>query len=106
MQQRQQQQETTLPTVQSLLSLSEQFFHPQCVSFLHNNKEEEELLICGGQGNRNCYSYHIQRQQYKFICSYSENIQLYGHTVISHSFPYFSTLDHHPDRNSTAKDND
>ena len=61
----------TLPSLPTKLSFS------QCISF------QEEILICGGVHNINCYSYHIQKQQYKLICSYPDHVRLDGHTVIA-----------------------
>ncbi|ETN99641.1 hypothetical protein RFI_37830 [Reticulomyxa filosa] len=43
---------------------------------------QHELLICGGIRNRDCYSYHILTNEYKFICSYPSNIKLFGYCVV------------------------
>ncbi|ETO22179.1 hypothetical protein RFI_15021, partial [Reticulomyxa filosa] len=48
----------------------------QCV--VYNN----EILVCGGYQNNNCYSYHTQKNQYKFICPYPKDITLDGHSVV------------------------
>ncbi|ETO16304.1 WD repeat-containing protein [Reticulomyxa filosa] len=61
---------------QTLPSLPSSFKKPQCVS--HKN----EILVCGGYNNGNCYSYHTLKNQYKLICSYPETIQLVGHCVV------------------------
>ncbi|ETO32823.1 WD repeat-containing protein, partial [Reticulomyxa filosa] len=47
----------------------------QCVLHKH------EILICGGSGERVCYSYHTLKNKYKLICLYP-NIMLYGHCVV------------------------
>src|SRR3990170_3047040 len=108
-----QQVERTLPTLQPLPDLPKKLYLTQCISYLHSNNEEE-LLICGGLHNNNCYSYHIQKQQYKFICSYPKNIQLCGHTVISYPASYSSNSSNssnssknhqYRDRNSIANNN-
>ncbi|ETO15252.1 hypothetical protein RFI_22112 [Reticulomyxa filosa] len=51
----------------------------QCVSF------RDEILICGGRYNNDCYSYHIVKQEYKRICSYPSEIRLFGHKVVSYT---------------------
>ncbi|ETO30380.1 hypothetical protein RFI_06744, partial [Reticulomyxa filosa] len=48
----------------------------QCIFY------KDEILICGGYRIRECYSYHIQKQQYKFICSYPPAVVLEGHCVL------------------------
>ncbi|ETO04542.1 hypothetical protein RFI_32852 [Reticulomyxa filosa] len=48
----------------------------QCV--LHKN----EILICGGENERSCYSYHTIKNEYKFICSYPSDVILEGHCVV------------------------
>src|SRR5689334_8032274 len=48
----------------------------QCIYF------ENEILICGGLHQNNCYSYHIPKQKYKLICSYPNDVLLCGHAVI------------------------
>ncbi|ETO03587.1 hypothetical protein RFI_33815 [Reticulomyxa filosa] len=65
--------ETLFQTLPSLPSHFERF---QCVS--HKN----EILICGGYNNRDCYSYHTLKNQYKLICSYPDSIGLVGHCVV------------------------
>ncbi|ETO13384.1 hypothetical protein RFI_23989 [Reticulomyxa filosa] len=47
----------------------------QCVLHKH------ELIICGGLGQRACYSYHTLKNEYKFICEYPSNVELSGHCV-------------------------
>ncbi|ETO35901.1 hypothetical protein RFI_01165, partial [Reticulomyxa filosa] len=63
-------------TFQSLKELPTPLSDPQCV--LHNH----EILICGGKCKSVCYSYHILRDEYKFICSYPNDITLEGHCVV------------------------
>ncbi|ETO22818.1 hypothetical protein RFI_14372 [Reticulomyxa filosa] len=41
----------------------------------------EEILICGGVDVDGCYSYHIKKDAYKFICNYLKNIPR-AHSVI------------------------
>ncbi|ETO12105.1 hypothetical protein RFI_25270 [Reticulomyxa filosa] len=60
----------TLKDLPTLLSRS------QCVLHKH------ELLICGGYEQRACYSYHILKNEYKFICEYLSDIKLNGHCVV------------------------
>ncbi|ETO34580.1 hypothetical protein RFI_02510, partial [Reticulomyxa filosa] len=48
----------------------------QCVLHKH------EILICGGYQQRACYSYHILKNEYKFICEYSSDVELMGHCVV------------------------
>ncbi|ETO05504.1 hypothetical protein RFI_31892, partial [Reticulomyxa filosa] len=59
-----------------LASCSSQFIKTQCVT--HNH----EILICGDYFKRDCYSYHILKDQYKHVCSYPSSVQLDGHCVI------------------------
>src|SRR3982750_2615620 len=93
----QQQKKTSRPaSLQSLPNLPEAISYSQCVSFPPN-----ELLICGGYMNKNCYSYHLQKQQYKLICSYPDDIKLNAHRVIfypSHS----SSNDHKRGRDTPS----
>ncbi|ETO05215.1 hypothetical protein RFI_32181 [Reticulomyxa filosa] len=63
-------------TFQRLKNLPIPFQHAQCVLHKH------ELLICGGYKQRACYSYHILKNEYKFICQYISHIQLDGHCVV------------------------
>jgi len=42
----------------------------------------DEILICGALQYNKCYSYHILTNQYKFICSFPEDVILKGHCVI------------------------
>ena len=63
---------------QQLPDLPIPFYLARCVSF----PQTKELLICRGVGNKNCYSYHLQKQEYKLICEYPKDITLFGHTVI------------------------
>ncbi|ETO33259.1 hypothetical protein RFI_03849 [Reticulomyxa filosa] len=49
----------------------------QCVLHKH------ELLICGGKFERACYSYHTIKNEYKFICNYPSNVELWGHCVVT-----------------------
>ncbi|ETO36801.1 hypothetical protein RFI_00261, partial [Reticulomyxa filosa] len=48
----------------------------QCVLHKH------ELLICGGKGERACYSYHTLKNEYKFFCDYPIGVELEGHCVV------------------------
>ncbi|ETO08555.1 hypothetical protein RFI_28832 [Reticulomyxa filosa] len=50
----------------------------QCQYVPHKN----EILICGGYGMRDCYSYHLIRDEYKSICSYPDIGNICGHCVI------------------------
>ncbi|ETO16572.1 hypothetical protein RFI_20767 [Reticulomyxa filosa] len=50
--------------------------YPQCLIY------KDEIIICGGYKKNECYSYHIIKDQYKYICSYPDNIILNGHCVI------------------------
>ncbi|ETO23919.1 WD-40 repeat protein [Reticulomyxa filosa] len=50
----------------------------QCV--IHNH----EILICGGSGERGCYSYHTLKNTYKRICSYPNDVELFGHCVVKY----------------------
>ncbi|ETO18446.1 hypothetical protein RFI_18819, partial [Reticulomyxa filosa] len=43
---------------------------------------KDEILICGGKNERDCYSYHILKNEYKFICSYPNEVKLTGHCVV------------------------
>ncbi|ETO09840.1 hypothetical protein RFI_27537, partial [Reticulomyxa filosa] len=36
----------------------------------------------GGAHTRNCYSYHTLKNEYKYICSYPNNIELVGHALV------------------------
>ncbi|ETO02064.1 hypothetical protein RFI_35372 [Reticulomyxa filosa] len=58
------------------IELPQQYEQTQCISF------NDEILICGGFNNQKCYSYHTTKRQYKYICSYPENIELKGHCVV------------------------
>ncbi|ETN98284.1 hypothetical protein RFI_39229, partial [Reticulomyxa filosa] len=49
---------------------------PQCVPHKY------ELIICGGQFKRFCYSYHTLKNEYKFICEYPRDVELDGHCVV------------------------
>ena len=79
---------------QRLPALPDPFNLAQCVSF----PQTKELLICGGQYNRNCYSFHLQKQEYKLICEYPDDIKLAGHIVI----PYPSSRDDNQNFNQDA----
>ncbi|ETO25194.1 hypothetical protein RFI_11942, partial [Reticulomyxa filosa] len=59
-----------------LSSLPVGFSLAQCV--VH----DEELLICGGYRTNQCYSYHLHRKRYKYICCYPKEIELIGHCVV------------------------
>ncbi|ETO29203.1 hypothetical protein RFI_07924 [Reticulomyxa filosa] len=61
---------------QSLKDLPIPLSESQCVLHKH------ELLICGGAYERDCYSYHILKNEYKFICEYPSDVTLNGHCVV------------------------
>ncbi|ETO14774.1 hypothetical protein RFI_22594 [Reticulomyxa filosa] len=61
---------------QSVKKLPTPLSEAQCIS--HNN----EILICGGLRQLDCYSYHTDKDEYKFICSYPSDIRLEGHCVV------------------------
>ncbi|ETO33708.1 hypothetical protein RFI_03392 [Reticulomyxa filosa] len=42
----------------------------QCVVY------KDEILICGAAHEKNCYSYHTIKNEYKLICSYPSDIRL------------------------------
>ncbi|ETO07301.1 hypothetical protein RFI_30089 [Reticulomyxa filosa] len=48
----------------------------QCVAY------KDEILICGDELTRDCYSYHTIKKQYKRVCSYPKDISLQGHCVV------------------------
>ncbi|ETO16990.1 hypothetical protein RFI_20347 [Reticulomyxa filosa] len=60
-----------LPNLPTTSSLS------QCIWF------DNEILICGGKNNNNCYSYHLLKQEYKLICAYPKETKLNSHIVVS-----------------------
>ncbi|ETO20419.1 hypothetical protein RFI_16797 [Reticulomyxa filosa] len=59
-----------------LASLPVPLRNAQCV--VH----QQEILICGGYRTNDCYSYHIFKNKYKFICSYPNDVTLWGHCVV------------------------
>ncbi|ETO19971.1 hypothetical protein RFI_17249, partial [Reticulomyxa filosa] len=61
---------------QTLKELPAPLYQSQCV--LHKC----ELLICGGNDERACYSYHTLKNEYKFICQYPRDVILDGHCVV------------------------
>ncbi|ETO12246.1 hypothetical protein RFI_25131 [Reticulomyxa filosa] len=61
---------------QSLKNLPVPLEGCQCVQHKH------EILICGGQLKRDCYSYHTLKDEYKFICEYPETVLLNGYCVV------------------------
>ncbi|ETO00177.1 hypothetical protein RFI_37274 [Reticulomyxa filosa] len=61
---------------QSLPELPESLTDSACILC------KDEILICGGIKTNRCYSYHILKKQYKYICSYPEDVQLNGHCVL------------------------
>ncbi|ETO06391.1 hypothetical protein RFI_31007 [Reticulomyxa filosa] len=63
-------------TFQDLKNLPVPFSNTQCV--LH----KQEILICGGYTTNKCYSYHISKNKYKYICDYPSNVRLFGHCVV------------------------
>ncbi|ETO36753.1 WD-40 repeat protein [Reticulomyxa filosa] len=73
----------TLPPLPCSLHLT------QCVT--HNN----EILICAGDKETACYSYHTQKNQYKHICFYPDGVELGGHCIVkcvNDSNPNYITL--------------
>ncbi|ETO00812.1 hypothetical protein RFI_36629, partial [Reticulomyxa filosa] len=70
----------TFTPFQSLKELPIPFIQSQCVQHKH------ELLICGGYDTpdctRDCYSYNTLKNEYKFICKYPSDVQLWGHCVV------------------------
>ncbi|ETO32464.1 hypothetical protein RFI_04655 [Reticulomyxa filosa] len=75
--QTEQKQTLTISTpFQSLKDLPTLLCESQCVLYKH------EILICGGAYKRNCYSYHTLKNEYKLICEYPYDINLWGHCVI------------------------
>ncbi|ETO07392.1 hypothetical protein RFI_29997 [Reticulomyxa filosa] len=50
----------------------------QCVAY------KDEFLICGGCETNECYSYHTIKNQYKYICSYPSNVNIFGHCVVKY----------------------
>ncbi|ETO32476.1 hypothetical protein RFI_04642 [Reticulomyxa filosa] len=61
---------------QTLKELPIPIENTQCVLYKH------EILICGNRFKRDCYSYHILKNEYKFICEYPRGIELDGHCVM------------------------
>ncbi|ETO36784.1 hypothetical protein RFI_00278 [Reticulomyxa filosa] len=61
---------------QTLKELPTPLFQVQCVLHKH------ELLICGGFGERACYSYDTLKSEYKLICEYPSEVELAGHCVV------------------------
>ncbi|ETO32870.1 hypothetical protein RFI_04246 [Reticulomyxa filosa] len=66
----------TSTSFQSLKDLPNPLYESQCVLHKH------ELLICGSYKQRSCYSYHILKNEYKFICEYPRGTKLWGHCVV------------------------
>ncbi|ETO33215.1 hypothetical protein RFI_03892, partial [Reticulomyxa filosa] len=64
----------TIP-FQNLTSLPTPLESGQCVTHKH------EILICGGAYQRECYSYDVLKDKYKYICSYPSEVTLRGHCV-------------------------
>ncbi|ETO28780.1 hypothetical protein RFI_08346 [Reticulomyxa filosa] len=66
-----------ITSFETLASLFVPLYRSQCVFHKH------EILICGGHNEKDCYSYHTIKNQYKRICSYPKNtIPWGGHTVL------------------------
>ncbi|ETO17187.1 hypothetical protein RFI_20143 [Reticulomyxa filosa] len=63
-------------TFETLKELPTSLFQSQCVLHKH------ELLICGGCQQRACYSYHTIKNEYKLICEYPSDVDLFGHCVV------------------------
>ncbi|ETO17312.1 hypothetical protein RFI_20013 [Reticulomyxa filosa] len=66
----------TLSPFETLSPLPVPLTRSQCVFY------KQEILVLGGWKQINCYSYHVLKNQYKFICSYPKNFTLTGHSVI------------------------
>ncbi|ETO33106.1 hypothetical protein RFI_04001 [Reticulomyxa filosa] len=66
----------TSTSFQTLKELPTRLSQSQCVLHKH------ELLICGGLGQRACYSYHTLKNEYKFICEYPSDVTLIGYCVV------------------------
>ncbi|ETO14957.1 hypothetical protein RFI_22410, partial [Reticulomyxa filosa] len=62
--------------VETLPDLPGKLLKVQCVAY------KQELLICGGYDVKECYSYHTVKNKYKLICSYPEEVSLWGHCVV------------------------
>ncbi|ETO27184.1 hypothetical protein RFI_09948, partial [Reticulomyxa filosa] len=52
--------------------------YAQCIAHKY------EILICGSCNNSECYSYDTIKKQYKYICSYPEEIALDRHCVVKY----------------------
>ncbi|ETO13846.1 hypothetical protein RFI_23523 [Reticulomyxa filosa] len=61
---------------QTLSSSPVSFQCIQCVA------HKDEIIICGGVESNECYSFHILKNKYKYICSYPENVSLLAHNVV------------------------
>ncbi|ETO36325.1 hypothetical protein RFI_00737, partial [Reticulomyxa filosa] len=61
---------------QTLPELPKPFLTSQCLLF------KDEFLVCGGFQTNDCYSYHTLKKQYKYICSYPNDVELRGHCVV------------------------
>ncbi|ETO26658.1 hypothetical protein RFI_10475 [Reticulomyxa filosa] len=62
--------------IKNSTKLRQSFAIAPCILF------KEEILVCGGYVTNSCYSYHILKEQYKYICSYPNSVQLYGHCIL------------------------
>ncbi|ETO12529.1 hypothetical protein RFI_24844 [Reticulomyxa filosa] len=67
---------TTSSLFQILKELPTPISQSQCVLY------KQELLVCGGWNEKNCYSYHTIKNEYKFICEYPKDVKLFGHCVV------------------------
>ncbi|ETO12026.1 hypothetical protein RFI_25350 [Reticulomyxa filosa] len=63
-------------TFEALAPLPIPLYLNQCVTY------KQEILVCGGNSEGGCYSYHLLKNQYKYICSYPSNVELRGHCVV------------------------
>ncbi|ETO32164.1 WD repeat-containing protein [Reticulomyxa filosa] len=72
-------QATSILSFETLGSLPHPIFQGQCLRY------NSEILICGGFEERNCYSYHILKNEYKTIHYYPNNVELQGHCVLKWS---------------------
>ncbi|ETO01491.1 hypothetical protein RFI_35949, partial [Reticulomyxa filosa] len=74
---------------QTLTDLPEPLAASQCLLF------KNELLVCGGYETNYCYSYHTLKKQYKYICSYPNDVQLIGHCVVQLIHSYINSNEIH-----------
>ncbi|ETO08928.1 hypothetical protein RFI_28459 [Reticulomyxa filosa] len=71
-----QSQNITSTYFESLKDMPVSLSKSQCVLHKH------EILICGGWNKRECYSYHLLKDEYKFICKYPRDVIVAGHCIV------------------------